>query len=142
MEIIVTIKIEGDETLKVENSCKDKGDVISNPSMYARFYDESNPNWNKDPHWNLVFLRQQEIYANDLLKVKGHLFLNDVYSMLGIPTSKIGQVVGWIYEENNPVGDNFIDFGVYNENNTKFVNGEKNTALLDFNVDGMILDRI
>ena len=72
-------------------------------------------------------------------------FFDDVYEMLGIPRTKAGQVVGWIYDEKHPVGDNFVDFGIYdiyNERARDFVNGYERTILLDFNVDGNILDMI
>ena len=62
--------------------------------------------------------------------------------MLGLPRSKAGQVVGWVYSEDNPVGDNFVDFGLYADNlaYSDFVNGYDNGILLDFNVDGNVLD--
>ncbi|MDO4292097.1 MAG: DUF6353 family protein [Eubacteriales bacterium] len=114
-------------------------------SEYARFYDDGCKCWEKDPEYNLVFLKAQQQYANDKLHADGYLFLNDVYDMLGIPRTKAGQVVGWIYDEKNPVGDNFVDFGIYDINrpsNRDFVNGYERTILLDFNVDGSILDLI
>ena len=111
-------------------------------SQYARFFDESSPAWRKDAEYNMIFLRQQEIYATDLLRARGHLFLNDVYGMLGIPCTKAGQVVGWIYDEKNPIGDNCVDFGLYDQCNKDFINGYKNIILLDFNVDGIILDKV
>ena len=92
-----------------------------------------------------MFLKQQMNYANDVLKKRGYVFLNEVYEMLGIPKTKAGKIVGWIYDEKNPIGDNFIDFGIYNENREKnrdFVNGYERVILLDFNVDGDILDMI
>lgn len=112
-------------------------------SDYARFYDDGCAGWDKDPEMNLMFLRQQQNHANDVLQRKGHLFLNEVYDMLGIPRTKAGQIVGWIYDEKCPVGDNFVDFGlydIYNEKVRDFVNGYERTVLLDFNVDGNILD--
>lgn len=114
-------------------------------SDYAKFFDEGCAGWSKDPEKNLFFLRRQQDYANEVFKAKGHLFLNDVYDMLGIPRTKAGQIVGWIYDEKNPIGDNFIDFGIYDthkEANRSFVNGYERTILLDFNVDGNILDLI
>lgn len=114
-------------------------------SDYARFFDEYCNCWEKDPEYNLMFLRTQQSYANDLLKSRGHLFLNEVYDMLGIPRTKAGQVVGWVYNEDNPVGDNFVDFGIYDinrETNRDFVNGYERSILLDFNVDGNIWDLI
>lgn len=117
----------------------------NNYSDYARFFDEYCAGWTKDPELNLLFLKQQQNWANEKLKIKGHLFLNEVYDMLGIPRTKAGQVVGWIYDEKHPVGDNFVDFGIYdiyNEKARDFVNGYERSILLDFNVDGNILDMI
>lgn len=118
---------------------------VVDPSMnspYAKFFDEACTGWTKDPEYNLMFLRRQQDFANDKLKSQGYLFLNDVYEMLGIDKTKDGQVVGWIYDEKNPIGDNFVDFGIYDdERNPRvraFVNGFENVILLDFNVDGNI----
>lgn len=119
---------------------------VANPneySTYARFFDDGCPGWSKDPEFNLMYLRRQQDYANELLKAKGHLYLNEVYDILGMPRSKAGQIVGWIYDEKHPIGDNFVDFGIYDMNRPKnrdFVNGYERTILLDFNVDGNILD--
>lgn len=114
-------------------------------SEYARFFDDGCNGWTKDAEYNLMFLKNTQNTANDLLKARGHLFLNEVYDMLGIPRSKAGQVVGWIYDKDHPIGDNFVDFGIYNMNIEKvrdFVNGYERTILLDFNVDGPIMDMI
>lgn len=114
-------------------------------SDYARFFDDGCSGWSKDAEYNLMFLKHQQNYANDLLQSQGYLFLNNVYDMLGIPRTKAGQCVGWIYDEKHPVGDNFVDFGIYdiyNEKARDFVNGYERTILLDFNVDGNILDMI
>lgn len=112
-------------------------------SVYAKFFDDGCKGWDKDPEYNLFFLKSQETYANQKLKAQGYLFLNEVYDMLGIPRTKAGQVVGWVYDEKNPVGDNYVDFGIFNahrEASRNFVNGYERTILLDFNVDGNILD--
>lgn len=142
MEIIIKVEVDGREVVnhKVEQT-ESKVEIPSvSVSQYAKFFDESSPMWSKDPEYNLRFLRQQEVYANDLLKLRGHLFLNEIYDMLGLPRSKEGQVVGWIYDEENPIGDNCVDFGIYKDNvaNRNFVNGIERNILLDFNVDGDI----
>lgn len=110
-------------------------------SAYARFFDEFSPYWERNSEYNLMFLNQQQNYANDLLRTKGFLFLNEVYEMLGIPKSKAGQIVGWVYDKENPIGDNYVDFGIYdvrNKDKRMFVNGRERSILLDFNVDGNI----
>lgn len=114
-------------------------------SAYARFFDDGCLGWDKDAELNLFTLHQVQEHANDLLKTRGHLFLNEVYDMLGIKRTKAGNVVGWIYDEKHPVGDNYVDFGMYNLHNEKardFVNGHERVILLDFNVDGEILHLI
>ena len=121
---------------------------VVDPNMYsdyARIFDNGSMGWTKDPEYNLMFLKLQQNQANDRLRAQGYLFLNDVYDMLGIPRTKAGQIVGWIYDEDNPVGDNFVDFGIYdiyNEKACDFVNGRERSIVLDFNVDGNILDMI
>ena len=113
------------------------------PSIYARFFDSYSTSWSKEPEYNLIFLKCQQNYANDLLRARGHVFLNEVYDMLGIPRSKAGQVVGWVLSKNGET-DNFINFGVFDGSDKArdFVNGLENAILLDFNVDGVIYDQI
>ena len=118
---------------------------VSGPSDFAKFFDEFSPCWRKDADYNLMFLKKQESFANDKLRKQGHLFLNEVYDMLGIPATRAGQVVGWIYDEKHPIGDNYVSFGIYDlhdESKRAFVNGNERSILLDFNVDGNILDLI
>lgn len=141
-------EVEIDEETGKEKKVKTNALVVENPtgySDYARFFDEACPAWEKNSEYNLMFLRAQQQYANDLLQSRGHLFLNEVYDMLGIPRTKAGQVVGWVYSKTDPVGDNFVDFGIYDihrETNRDFVNGYERSILLDFNVDGNIWDLI
>ena len=131
---------DGSETVVMEEA------KVMDPNLYsdyAKFFDEANPNWQNDPEYNLMFLKSQQQYANDLLKARGRLFLNEVYDMLGIDRTKAGQVVGWTYNPNNPTGDNFVDFGIYDMSKERvraFVNGYETNILLDFNVDGNIWD--
>lgn len=111
-------------------------------SQYARFFDELSQYWDKNSEYNLLFLRAQQQYANDRLQARGHLFLNEVYEALGIPHTQAGAVVGWVISKD---GDNFVDFGIYdleNEKAREFVNGVERAILLDFNVDGVIYDKI
>ncbi len=114
-------------------------------SPYSIIFDDGNTGWDKDPELTKFFLIQQQNWANDRLKAKGHLFLNEVYDMLGAKRTKAGAQVGWVYDEKHPVGDNFVDFGIfdiYNPKTRDFVNGYERVIILDFNVDGNILDMI
>lgn len=131
----------GNETVEksIVNSIENP---LDNISEYARFFDECSTEYHKDAEYNLMFLRRQQDWANEVLKSRGHLFLNEVYDLLGIPRSKAGQIVGWLYNGN---GDNYVDFGIYDgksEMKRLFVNGKERSILLDFNVDGPIYDLI
>jgi len=113
-------------------------------SMYARFFDQTSPSWSKDPEYNNTFLICQQNWFNDLLKVRGHVFLNEVYDGLGIPRTRAGQVVGWMISRDGS-SDNYIDFGIFDGESQvarDFMNGREGAILLDFNVDGTIYDKI
>ena len=120
--------------------------VLSDPtgnSVYARFFDEVSPNWTKDAEYNRLFVQAQQNYFNHLLHSRGHVFLNEVYDLLGMERSKEGAVVGWVYDPyGQNEGDNFIDFGIFEVYNRDFVNGNERSILLDFNVDGVIYNLI
>ena len=132
----------------------------SGHSVYARIFDEANPNFSKSPSANLIFLRSIQNTANDMLRSQGVLFLNDVYKMLGFEPTSAGQVVGWVWDpareydivNNNRgidsqgrPGDNMVDFGIYDklyksEAKREFLNGVEPCIWLDFNVDGLVYD--
>ena len=138
----ITVDDNGNETVTTETV--DVADP-NHYSPYAIIFDDGNTGWDKDPELTKFFLIQQQNYANDLLKSRGHLFLNEVYDMLGAKRTKAGAQVGWVYDEKNATGDNFVDFGIFDINNPKardFVNGYERVIILDFNVDGVILDLI
>lgn len=135
----------------------EKTAFVVNPSDisdYARFFEKYtvdedgnsivNPHWDENNEYNLMFLKAQENYANDLLRAKKRLFLNEVYEMLGLPRTKAGQIVGWVYDPDNPKADSYVDFGIYSDNlsYSDYVNGFDPAILLDFNVDGNIWEKM
>lgn len=110
-------------------------------SLYARYFDDSCVGWENNPEYVLSYLRSREEEANKRLNANGYLFLNDVYDMLGMKRTKAGAHVGW--KKNSTFGDGYISFGIYNitrQGSRDFVNGYQSMVLLDFNVDGVILD--
>lgn len=114
----------------------------SGSSIYARIFDEYNQNWNPTPEYNKMFLRAQQFYVNDLLHARGHVFLNDVYDLLGIDRTSAGAVVGWMITKES---DCYIDFGLFlgeTAEQKNFINGFEQSIFLDFNVDGVIYDKI
>jgi hypothetical protein len=114
-------------------------------SIYARCWDEFSTSYTPEDQggaiYNPIFLRTQQQYANDLLRARGHVLLNDVYDMLGIPRSREGAIVGWVLG----AGDDYIDFGVFENDEftaMQFVQGRAPGIWLDFNVDGVVYDKI
>lgn len=113
------------------------GDPIS---PYAVYFDASSPAWEKDAEENLFYLRKMQDHANVKFRSNRFLFLNDVLEMLELPKTKAGNIVGWRWRPNEEGGDNVVDFGIYNVRNHNAVNGSEPVFLLDFNVDGDILN--
>ena len=129
------VKVDGAE-MSIEEAMSTGTDLGTSP--YGFKFDENSASWDRSRDMNVFFLKFTQDYFNDLLKLRGYLFLNEVYDRLGIPRRAIGQCVGWIYDENNLNGDNFVDLDIFNERN----NNDENVFILDPNVDGYILDKI
>ena len=151
-ELKYGIKAQEIEEVSVDEKSKEivkKNTVeVMDPNCYSQYsivFDDGNAGWDPDPELTKYFLIQQQNWANERLKARGHLFLNEVYDMLGVKRTKAGAQVGWIYDEKNNTGDNYVDFGIFDINKPKacdFVNGLEKVIILDFNVDGVILDLI
>lgn len=145
METTVTDEDGKEKTVKETVPVAPAGFDPNKYSPYARIFDETHPSWHKDAEQNLYYLRIRQEQANDTLRARGHLFLNEVYDMLGFPRTKAGAVVGWVYDEDDPQGDNFVDFGLMDirrQGACDFVNGFERAIILDFNCVGDILDQL
>lgn len=144
VEVEETITDENGEERTVKKTIEVADNTDPNGySVYARFFDEGNPYWKKDDGYNAMFVKSIQNWANDRLRANGVLFLNEVYEALGLPKTKEGQIVGWIYDPDHPIGDNYVDFGIYDVSRPAvrdFVNGYERSVLLDFNVDGNVWD--
>lgn len=131
---------DGNEAVGHEVVYTPEADIDTVGSPYSKIFDATNWNFNKDPELNRLFLDTTQKFANDRLCAQGHLFLNDVYHDLGFEPTKAGQVVGWIYDPKG--GDDQVSFGLTRLRNARFINGFEYACLLDFNVDGPILDKV
>lgn len=106
---------------------------MSTSKKYSRIFDSKSQNWDSNGKNNLVFLKHTETYLNDLLKVRGYVFLRDVYDALGIgPITKESIVCGWRYDKAVKLGHQHIEFNIKKIGDQIFK--------IDFNVDGNILD--
>lgn len=149
----VTISEEDPETgktKKVKRTIKVADPRYRTPSIYSRFFDETCRAWKTDPLLNRAFLTSQERYLNDILILRGHVFLNEMYEALGMDWTPEGQLVGWVLkgdpEDMKTEGrDGYISFRMFdpaNQPNVDFVNGHNPSILIDPNVDGIIYDLI
>lgn len=112
-------------------------------SLYSVVFCEGNTGWTRNAELNKAFLIQQQNWANDKLKMNGILTLNEVYDMIGARRTVYGQIAGWVWTDDNSIGDNFVDFGIFDITNEKacdFVNGDEKSIILDFNCIGNVLD--
>ena len=130
MKITFEVSIEELGRLLGVEAKNDSGDSLIRPSEYATFFDENCLLWCNNTKENEYTLKLIQTNANSKLQAVGYLFLNDVYDMLGIPRSKIGQLVGWVYEDEK----SRVHFSLHE--------GPKNMIMVDFNVDGLIIDKI
>lgn len=137
----ITEKIEDPETGKTKKVkkmvYKRIGDETENG--YSRLFAAGCENWNNNPTLNQSFLSSAQSFYQKKLETFGYVFLSDVYTYFGFRETPASRVVGWIYDKNNEIGDNQIDFGFMNDPN--FMAGRETDVWLDFNVDGPILDR-
>ena len=139
----VTVTDENGESKKI-NVVKEtpkNGDY----GPYARIFCEGNENWTGNPVFDKMFLEAQERYMNDRLVARGVVFLNDVYRTLGFDETPEGQMYGWVYKPGTDDANNVVDFGMRDftkESSKNFWLGQADGVVLDFNIDGYILDKI
>lgn len=103
-------------------------------SRYSQVFDSNCIHWENNQELNLMFLKSQQMYYNDILRARGYVFLRDIYEDLGFPITRKALFTGWVYDLKHPMGDNYIDFGI-------IMNGNEPDIELDFNVDGDITNR-
>lgn len=130
------IKEKDPETGKEKTVTKEKYVRKSDRSDYARCFDESCRGWTKDPSTNRVNLMGYQAWANQRLRSRGFVFLNEIYELFDIAPTLAGSEMGWVYthnDEDNIYGDNFIDFGF--DKDGYFMSGQERSVWLDFNVD-------
>lgn len=152
---IKAVELESKSTNEqgVEETIKEYKDIaMQHTSPYTCIFDETVDTWQPDNMMNRTYLFLMEQSANKRLRTQGHLFLNDVLASLGthggvtLKTPE-GQIVGWIYDPNDPTRQSHVDFGVTNyvegdEALNSFINGGERSVMLRFNCDGPIIDKI
>ena len=99
-------------------------------------------NWQMNSDYNLMFLKGLQDYFTDLLISRGHVFMNEVLDALGIERTRPGVICGWLKGSG---GDDYVDFGIseyYTDDYSDVQDGYLRNIHLNFNVDGVIWDKI
>lgn len=139
---------DGNAITKVEY----EHDKKNNDFLYL--FDESNINWTPNASENIYQLATIQTMLNNRLRRRGYLFLYEVYRALGIDPGVLGprmvqasHVIGWLYDTDNPNGDNYVDFGIFKDDKGNLKDHEYDLHVrkgepciwLEFNPDGDIL---
>ena len=135
----VKVDEDGNETFDGEGVLDQYG-----LSQYAVVFDENASLWEPNEDFDIMMLNAQEKYLNNKRMCDGYVLLNDAYTTLGLPKTSAGAVVGWVYKGGE--GDGYISFGDFESRNVRHYDAargrEVTDFLLDFNVDGVIWDKI
>ena len=141
-EKVTEIDEDGNK-VKIDARIVDLDNTALAISDYSRFFQSGCKGFDASSgRYNLLYLKGIQAMFNNKLIADGYVMLNDVYRELGFDTIPEGWSIGWVYDEENPIGDNYIDFGLYEarNKNQRAVNDWEPVILMDFNVDGNLYE--
>lgn len=141
-EKVTEIDEDGNK-VKIDERIVDLDNTALAISDYSRFFQAGCKGFDASSgRYNLLYLKGIQAMFNNKLIADGYVMLNDVYRELGFDTIPEGWSIGWVYDETNPIGDNYIDFGLYEarNKNQRAVNDWEPVILMDFNVDGNLYE--
>ena len=136
------VTVETDKNGKEKTKTKKVKIASGTATPFAIVFDESNPNWTGDREMDMCFIKNIERYCNDVLIARGFLTVNQVREEFGLEWIEEGQLFGWVYMKNNPIGDNYVDFRLMSDskNFMDYMNKKNDFVILDMNCDGNIIE--
>ena len=112
------------------------------PNQYCFYFGPNSPLWTGNPAIDMLTLRGRQSIFTDRLIAKGAVVLNEVLDHLELGITPGGAVTGWIKGN----GDNKVDFGLdkieMDPSRTIWCKDDKAVYILEFNVDGVIYDKL
>ena len=144
-EILQKAMTRGIETSEnaVISETKDSAVISVRLNGYSRLVREKDNGENDAIQVRNELVSVQNV-ANDMLRARGHIYLNEVYDLIGIPRTPEGNIVGWVHKDHN--GNlGYVDLGLFYQ--TKDAS-EKDIQLADVgvmiypNVQGIIYDLV
>lgn len=111
-------------------------------SPYAMVFDETNNYWSDDPLQRAAMFENIQVILKHSFERNGFMFLNEAYKCLGGKQTAAGNVVGWVFGSNDKMRDNEIklDIQEFKVPSIKHRGGYETRYIIDFNVDGPILN--
>ena len=119
-QIEETVVDENGEEKTVTNEYKVADPNVVSP--YGRYFTRHNKHWDRSPDAVKIFFLSEQNYMNDQLKGRaltnafgvGTYTMNEAFERLDFdaPEDGSGLYNGWIYDEKNPYGDNYIELDV------------------------------
>ena len=99
------------------------------PEDSKAIFDRESSQWSSQLGYNRMYLTAIQNTFNDILKARGHVFLNEVLDDLGNKRTQNGQLIGWMSKEGAEIRFDVVEI-------------ELNRFELTFNIDGIIFDLI
>lgn len=96
--------------------------------MVEKIFDRECLAWKNNAQYCIRFITRNIVFANDKLRIRGWISLNDVYDLLGLPRELEAQIIGWKFtgEKNHEC----IEFETIEEQNSSIRIIFKNTVKL------------
>ena len=115
------------DKIETEESDEQKEVTALLPARTRFIFDETTSDlWQKSLAYNMDLLSYTEHNANELLRAKRHLFVNDILEMMHMDPIQSGQDNGWTYD---PMIEHKIVF-------TTYTTGDNSGIWFELNIDG------
>lgn len=138
-----TVEVDKDgNVIQKTEPIEDSNSKLNLPP-HCIMFDETNPNWEKDPIQNRDFLENHERWLNQRLQAEGFLWENDIRRDLGSPLVKCGWTSG-IRAQSEDGTINYISLGLNTKNPAaqRFRDGIEPSIILQLNVEDNITDKL
>lgn len=106
--------------------------TVNVPREVHVIFDSTSANFSRDQEINMMFLLSVQNHMNQLLQIRGQVFVNEVLDQLGLPRTRDGQLLGW-------ANGGFVDFGIFDGASLPKPGVPVGLA---FNIDGVVIDSL
>lgn len=139
----VTVEVDKDgNVIQKTEPIEDSNGKVNLPP-HCMIFDETNPNWEKDPIANKDYLENHQRWLNQRLQAEGFLWENDIRRDLGFPLVKCGWTSG-IFATDADGNTNYLDIGLgaMNPAAQRFRDGVEPSIILQPNLENNITDQL